>query len=691
MLTWQQLRDLDCGKLDNAADGWASLSRTADDARDRVDTDMVARVGKTQEGEAAKAAVKRLRRLSDNYRYVHREAALIRGTLDSLAFELRTPQRDLKQALDEAAERGFSVDAKGWVTYPSSRSKYGDAEVPGGTVVGRIDPLSPRPSASGRLDSGSEDLIAGTNPQRAFAEGVADRIARAVADAIRIDERYNSALRKLRAAPGLTVNARTWEDVALDAGVVSGEISRYIESQVPVDKSPAERKAWWDGLSPAQRDEFLALAPEVIGNLDGIPATARDEANRAHLPMLIDQMEAAGGEDAKTMLTGLRRIEERLHEPTRPPMFLLGVGAEGNGRAIVSFGDPDKARNVSAYVPGLGTKLDEEFANGTVDRALHTAVGARRYDPSSASIVWLGYDAPQTSPGDLVSGESVMSEAQAAKGAPAYNEFMAGVSATNRNADPHVTAVGHSYGSLTVGLAAQREGGIPGADDIVLVGSPGTSADKASDLNVGKDHGGPLVSWAFGDLADQGDDNVWFGKDPASETFGAQRFLQARSAVGARIQLRHHLGAPRAHRHDEDLRRAAGCLPRTGPASVGEERLPDQVRGQGPGTPRDLRQDKGRLRDRPDHRRAAAGAHRGRDPPRRRVEGEAPHGTPQWPLLRERRRDPPPQCPLRLLVRRISRGIPEPGRVADLNPRIRCRLSAETLHTVARKDYAART
>jgi pimeloyl-ACP methyl ester carboxylesterase len=129
---------------------------------------------------------------------------------------------------------------------------------------------------------------------------------------------------------------------------------------------------------------------------------------------------------------------------------------------------------------------------------------------------------------------------------------MDGLEATNRNEDPHVTAIGHSYGSLTVGTAARQDGGIPAVDDIILLGSPGVGVDKAEDLGVGKENvyvgaadndpvtqlpskqqsavgvlavgGGPLVSYLAGDIADQGDDDVHFGKDPASEAFGAQRF-----------------------------------------------------------------------------------------------------------------------------------------------------------------------
>jgi hypothetical protein len=222
-------------------------------------------------------------------------------------------------------------------------------------------------------------------------------------------------------------------------------------------------------------------------------------------------------------------------------MFLLGVGLEGNGRAIVAFGNPDTSKNVSAYVPGLGTKLDGEFANGTVKRAFDTAKGAQQIDPSSSAIVWLGYDAPQAL--------DVMTEGDAERGAPAYNSFLGGISATNDHEDPHVTAIGHSYGSRLVGAATQEPGGIPGADDIILVGSPGVGVDKAEDLGGGKEHvwvgaaendivtklpsgvetaaffgGGPISGYLLGDIVDQGDDDIWFGKDPASEAFGANRF-----------------------------------------------------------------------------------------------------------------------------------------------------------------------
>ncbi|MBP2476576.1 hypothetical protein JOF53_005448 [Crossiella equi] len=45
---------------------------------------------------------------------------------------------------------------------------------------------------------------------------------------------------------------------------------------------------------------------------------------------------------------------------------MLGVNADGNGRAIVAMGNPDTAANVATLVPGTGSSLAEGGAYWTV-------------------------------------------------------------------------------------------------------------------------------------------------------------------------------------------------------------------------------------------------------------------------------------------------------------------------------------
>ncbi|MEV8404650.1 hypothetical protein AB0R12_02275 [Streptomyces niveus] len=177
---------------------------------------------------------------------------------------------------------------------------------------------------------------------------------------------------------------------------------------IPDDKSPARRKEWWDGLSEDQRREYLAVAPDLIGNLDGIPSLVRDAANRAYLPVLIDSLEQQSGPEARTKLEGLRAIERTL---TTPRMYLLGIGDEGTGRAIVSYGNPDTSKTVTTHVPDRGTKLNADFAAETLRHTLTT----HAQPPSSATIIWLTTDTDRET--------------------PAYAEFLSGLSATNTAGD----------------------------------------------------------------------------------------------------------------------------------------------------------------------------------------------------------------------------------------------------------------
>ncbi|MFF5828409.1 alpha/beta hydrolase [Streptomyces bacillaris] len=549
-LTWQQLRDLKTSELTEAGDKWHEVSGRSASDRVRVDRAMTAKITETQESDAATAAAGRLRRLSRNFQYLQSECGLVRTALNGLAGDLVGPQNQLKRALADAAALNFTVHEDGSVSYPAAQVEDlagAEQEAPGGRSQGSSRlPLEPPALGS----PGQPSLYPGysgsgfrpVNPNAAKAQDVADRIARAVRSAREIDARYAKTLNGLKAEKGLDVTAATLKDVARDTADVRSTAGKHLAEGIPQDKSPAERKKWWDGLADEQRQEYLKVAPDLIGGLDGIPAAIRNEANRTYLPVLIEEMGHRGGDDVKTKLDALRMIQGKLDEPSHPPMFLLGIGDEGNGRAIVSYGNPDTSRHVAAYVPGLGTKLDNEFVDDTMKRAQDTALIARESDPSVASIIWLGYDAPQH--------VDVMSKGDAQRGAPVYNEFMAGISVTNGNEDPHVTAIGHSYGSLTVGTAAKQSGGIPGVDDVILLGSPGVDAQKATELGVGRDHvfvgaadndpvthlptkGEVALGWGLGgptgvrvgrDLFDVGNDDLYFGKDPASAAFGAQRF-----------------------------------------------------------------------------------------------------------------------------------------------------------------------
>lgn len=354
-LTWAQLRDLKCAELESAADGWGKASNRADAGRDRIEKQLLVGLRESQRGAAADAAVGRLRRMSRNLQYVYTECGLIRTALNSLAHEMRVQQGVLRRALEEAESLKFTVHADGSVSYPSGPGGLFDGDpLPGGTArVTGMPGLLP-----------SSGLVA-PDTHAARARDISDRVTGAVRTAARIDWRFTRILRRLRAEEGLKVPDRTWTDAAGDAAAVREAARGYLKSRIPRDASPAAVREWWEHLTDEQREEYLAVYPDQIGNLDGIPSLTRDTANRDNLQLLIGKLEGRDDEVSRVRLAGLREIHRQLDAGGQPPMYLLGIGDEGNGRAIVSYGNPDTARNVAAYVPGLNTSLDEDFARGT--------------------------------------------------------------------------------------------------------------------------------------------------------------------------------------------------------------------------------------------------------------------------------------------------------------------------------------
>jgi alpha-beta hydrolase superfamily lysophospholipase len=101
-------------------------------------------------------------------------------------------------------------------------------------------------------------------------------------------------------------------------------------------------------------------------------------------------------------------------------------------------------------------------------------------------VTWLGYEAPQTA--DVLNPDkSVGSDNLAKIGAQKLDGFFNGVGAAHEvSGKPlHLTALGHSYGSLTTGLALQQDTPVK---DAVVFGSPGLDIQQRGDLKVPQGH-----------------------------------------------------------------------------------------------------------------------------------------------------------------------------------------------------------
>ncbi|MFG6192512.1 alpha/beta hydrolase [Nonomuraea sp. JJY05] len=364
----------------------------------------------------------------------------------------------------------------------------------------------------------------------------------------------------------------------------------------------ARVSAWWQLLDPAARRWLIDAAPQLVGSLNGVPATTRDTANRAYLAMRKDAVAKRLAElraldeslakgiivaDAWRRMTTRREIEElekqqrQIEAVTkslalggvngRPPAFLLALELGGLGKAAISFGDPDKADSVVTSVPGTGSTL--EGIGADVARAGTLWDQASRSAPrtKTASILWLGYTAPQLDAGILRADTSVASPHLAQTGAGPLAGFLDGLHATHQAAGtPRFTVLGHSYGSVVTGIAAQTRKGTF-ADQLILVGSPGTMAMQASDLGVkqvwvGESPQDPVADLGHLPVSGRRDPVSGvlqpafpngpgpFGTDPSNIAFGANRFVVSPTPVSGFLSFTgYDIGTHSGYWNDESV------------------------------------------------------------------------------------------------------------------------------------------
>jgi hypothetical protein len=331
-------------------------------------------------------------------------------------------------------------------------------------------------------------------------------------------------------------------------------------------RSPAVVAAMFSATSPRSHLEIARTEPESIGALDGAPPNLRYAANRILLRREIGRLEAeVAAVDARLASqsssvrpryvgTELRRdvLRRRRHDLATALLRYRAWAAEGrqillfdpagDGRVAEVFGDLEAAEHVAVVVPGAATDLDGFGPAGGPGfrddgRALFRA--ASELDSPVATIAWLGYDPPD--------GIDAVSRSAADV---AHHDLVRFVDGLVASGDRHITVIGHSYGSLVTGLAAGL--GIA-ADEIVFVGSPGTSLDHAGDANLppGGQVWAGLASWDLigagarptgdgwlessmslparyvWDLVATGDpavEDLWHGTNPVHESFGAAEF-----------------------------------------------------------------------------------------------------------------------------------------------------------------------
>ncbi|MFT4029797.1 MAG: alpha/beta hydrolase [Protaetiibacter sp.] len=285
--------------------------------------------------------------------------------------------------------------------------------------------------------------------------------------------------------------------------------------------------AWWDAAPASGRAALRTLAPELVGNLEGVPYLARDLANRAELDAAHAELEArlsgstvgrAERNELETRLHMLDQIEAAL-EPNGEERRLVSLDVEGEGRAVIVVGDIAHADYVSYLVPGMFFGVDAQIAAWT-DTAQALIDAQRRWlevlHPGSnatvAAVAWIGYTTPS-----LV---NVASMELAREGQASLTASLEGLRATRGDDQPYLSVLAHSYGSSAALLSLAEDD--VSVDALAVVGSPGSPARSVAELHV---TGGNV--WVGAAEWDPIPASGVFGSQPASRAYGAHLFSVA--------------------------------------------------------------------------------------------------------------------------------------------------------------------
>lgn len=480
------LWNLDVDSLSTAAQKWHLLSVQLESAHTGHRTNVSAPLKEAEwTGEAATSGFLFMGGIETRLDVGCVETETISTVLSTVHQRMSKAKGDLRAVVAEAEGAGYRVGDDGMVYPPPQHSRY-------------------------EAEEGANQLT-----------GYRTRVSSALSAARQASEEGRAALAGLHGDVMAQYRQHALDEAAND----NQAAMMYLGIKPP--KPPKDPKAaadWWAGLTPDQRRDYTLFYPQVVGELDGLPAVDRDRANRLSLDEQLDDPKWFTGHDYGVGTSAvidphylaLQNLKDVLDKhgdaPPGKELYLLDVKGAGDGQVIIAQGNPDTAEHTGIYVPGTTTTLSG--VNGSLNRidALQDSALAAHPNGKVSTVLWLGYDAPEID-------ESVMTTGRADAGAPALRQFVDGTRAAQGPDHHQITVIGHSYGSTLVGTAA-RDGQLH-ADDIVAVGSPGMNG-YADDFGIPRDHvyigkspNDPVAKWASG---------LTLGEDPASPRFGASQF-----------------------------------------------------------------------------------------------------------------------------------------------------------------------
>ncbi|SHN88986.1 Alpha/beta hydrolase [Geodermatophilus obscurus] len=383
-----------------------------------------------------------------------------------LLAEAETAQELAERALAAAASIPVVLDGAGRLVGPLPVDPTGEADAVRTAAVVRVEALAADAlAAAGRAGLGAGEAVAAL-----MGLGI-----------------------------GGTLAPATFEDLSWLVAVEDASTP----APPPSGNDPTAVAAWWAGLSTAARVSAIHGRPRRIGDLEGLPAWARDRANRLVLDRTLVTPRRTGGPPVPGQAMAVSVAAEIARREASGEEVQLLQFDPGAGLTALGLGDLDTAGSVAFVVPGM-LNSPERTLDDVVAAADTVADAGRAADPglAVAAVAWFGYRPPL---GIGALGTSISRE-----GGRALDNALDGLSAA-RAADPvRVVVSAHSYGTRVVGAAAAAPGPMA-AGAVILNGSPGMDGNARS-LEVAEVYEAsspvdPITWWdAHGEYATWDDD-----------------------------------------------------------------------------------------------------------------------------------------------------------------------------------------
>ncbi|GAA5067131.1 glycerophosphodiester phosphodiesterase family protein [Nocardia callitridis] len=340
--------------------------------------------------------------------------------------------------------------------------------------------------------------------------------------------------------------------------------------------------AWWHGLDAAHRDAVIQRHPSHVGNADGIPAAARDHANRLALERDLQGFRARRperlgsgqlvnpefGKGEPQQLQNMLRTRDALYRAelladalhpavARPEVRLLSYG---KGRVEIVFGDVDRASSVSMHVVDANAGLRSLPEDVVFARNHFEATMRQSPDATAASVLSYRHGLPGEARVDGY--EAARQLRQHLAGLHAGREFHAGLAEGTARAKTHVFAYGPSTKTATDAAAGRRLG--REIDTLTLADAPrqvraadvsryGIAGDKVTfvEPSGGRSRWGALWERLLPPETPRGGRLVEVEPAPGTRSAGPGRYLSADPATRAPTSSLEVFGAiaadPAAH------------------------------------------------------------------------------------------------------------------------------------------------